>query len=67
MFLEKASTAMQYGGSGVAVYFGFTPDQWQVIGVIGGLAVAVAGLLVNVWFKAQHLKLARGGGVLDEV
>lgn len=67
MFLEKTSTAMQYGGSGVAVYFGFTPDQWQVIGVIGGLAIAALGFVVNVWFKHQHLKLAKQQmGALDD-
>lgn len=63
MSIEKASTAMQYGGSGVAMYFGLTPSDWSVVGIIGGLLVGVAGVVVKAaidWhFKAAHLKLAQ--------
>jgi hypothetical protein len=53
------------GGSGTAMYFGLTPGEWQVIGVIGGLAVALVGafanVIVNVYFKQKHLELAELG------
>lgn len=56
---EKLSTAATYGGSGVAVFFGFTPGEWQIIGIIGGLVIGAAGLLVNAYFQWQRFK--RGG------
>jgi hypothetical protein len=56
---EKVSAAATYGGSGAAVYFGFTAGEWQVIGVIGGLVVAVIGLVVNAIYRHAHYKLAR--------
>jgi hypothetical protein len=59
MIIEKASAAAMYGGSGSAVMFGMTPSEWSVIGVIVGIVIAVVGFAVNVWFKVQHLDLAR--------
>lgn len=62
--ITKAATAAQYAGAGGAVVsgaapvFGFTPSEWSVIGVIGGLLIALAGYLTTAWFKHQHLKLA---------
>jgi hypothetical protein len=55
---HKAASAATYGGSGVAVYFGFSPGEWQVIGILGGLIFAALGFLTNWYFKHQHLKLA---------
>lgn len=52
----KAATAAQYGGSGAAVFFGLTANE---IGTFGGLLIAVIGLLINIWFKHQHLKIAK--------
>jgi hypothetical protein len=54
-----------YGGSGSAIVFGFTPGEWQVIGIIGGLVFAAVGLVANLWFKAQHLDLARANAQAD--
>lgn len=55
---HKAASAATYGGSGVAVYFGFSPGEWQVIGIVGGLVFAALGFLTNWYFKAAHLRLA---------
>jgi hypothetical protein len=52
----KAASAATYGGSGAAVYFGMTANE---IAAFGGLFIATMGLLVNIWFKHQHLKLAK--------
>lgn len=62
---HKAASAATYGGSGVAVYFGFSPGEWQVIGILGGLFFAAAGYFTNVWFKHQHLALAKAKAVPD--
>lgn len=58
--VSKASATAAYGGSGAAVYFGMAAHE---LAAIGGLVVAVLGLVVNVsisiYFKRQHLQLAR--------
>jgi hypothetical protein len=56
---HKAASAATYGGSGVAVYFGFSPGEWQVIGILGGLVFAAAGFFTNLYFKAAHLRVAK--------
>lgn len=56
---HKAATVATYGGSGTAVYFGFSPGEWQAIGIAGGLFFAAAGYFTNLWFKAAHLRLAK--------
>jgi hypothetical protein len=57
--ITKAASAATLGGGTSAVLFGLSSSQWSSIGVIGGLLIALLGLMVNVYFKAQHLKLAR--------
>ena len=59
MIAEKTSTVATYGGSITSVYFGFSPGEWQIIGVIGGLVVAVLGLVVNALYKHAHYKLEK--------
>ena len=54
--VTKAATAAHYGGSGAAVYFGLTANE---IAAFGGLIIAMIGLLVNIWYKHQHLKIAK--------
>jgi len=67
---SKVASVVTYGGSasaaatGVAgaitteTVFGFTPDEWTVIGVVGGLLIGFLGFCVNVYFKHQHLLIA---------
>ena len=54
--ITKAATTAQYGGSGAAVYFGLTANE---IAAFGGLIIAIIGLAVNIWYKHQHLKIAK--------
>ena len=63
-----AHTAL-YGGSSAAVLsgaaaakeivYGLTPPEWSFVGVVGGLAIGLLGLGVNIWFKRQELKIMR--------
>lgn len=61
--IAKVATTAQYGGSGAAVYFGLTANE---IAAFGGLFIAVIGLLVNIWYKQQHLKIAKEKAQADE-
>ena len=54
--ITKAATAATYTGSATAVIFGLSANEFAAL---GGLAIAIVGLFVNIWFKAQHLKIAR--------
>lgn len=60
--VEKAATAATYGGSGGAVFFGLTANEFAAV---GGLLIAVIGFVVNVWFKLQHLKIAKSKAQAD--
>lgn len=58
--LTRTSTAASYVAAGNAVFLGLTANEFAAL---GGLFVAVLSLIigqaVNVWFKYQHLQLAR--------
>jgi allophanate hydrolase subunit 1 len=56
---QKAASVATYGGSGTAIYFGFSPGEWQAIGIVGGWVFAAAGWATNFYFKRQHLLLAK--------
>jgi hypothetical protein len=81
MIVDKASEVAIGGGVGVAMtsggalYLGLTSAQWSAVGVVGGLLVAVVGLIVktvvDIYFKQQHLKIVQAraealAGLIDE-
>ncbi len=53
---EITATPIAYVASGAAVVFGLTATEWQVVGVIGGLALATITAGVNWYFKHKHHK-----------
>jgi hypothetical protein len=67
--VSKLAGTAQVAGVGLAVgsatkqYFGFTLDEWSLIGILFGIVLGLVGFVVgqavNIYFKAQHLKLAR--------
>ena len=61
--IAKVATTAQYGGSGAAVYFGLTANE---IAAFGGLIIAIIGLAVNIWYKHQHLKIAKEKAQAEE-
>ena len=61
--ITKVATTAQYGGSGAAVYFGLTANE---IAAFGGLIIAIIGLAVNIWYKHQHLQLAKEKAKAEE-
>lgn len=52
----KVSSVATYGGAGSAIFFGLTANEF---GALCGIGIGLAGLIANIWFKYQHLKLAR--------
>jgi uncharacterized membrane protein len=51
----KIASAATYGGSSAAVIFGLTANEFAAV---SGVVIALCGLLVNIYFKHQHLKIA---------
>lgn len=53
----KIGAVMAYGGSGGAVtagaakFMGMTTDGWSIAGVVAGILIGAAGLVVNIYFK----------------
>lgn len=58
MLIEKTSAAAAVGGGSAAVYFGLSAGEWQIVGVVGGLAIGLCGLVINAFF--QWLRYRRG-------
>jgi uncharacterized membrane protein len=59
----KIASAATYGGSSAAVIFGLTANEFAAI---SGVVIAICGLLVNIYFKHQHLKIAKKNAKPDE-
>ena len=59
----KIASAATYGGSSAAVIFGLTANEFAAV---SGVVIAICGLLVNIYFKHQHLKIARASAKADE-
>ena len=59
----KIASAATYGGSSAAVIFGLTANEFAAI---SGVVIAICGLLVNIYFKHQHLKIAQKNAKPDE-
>ncbi len=52
----KVSSVATYGGAGSAVFFGLSANEF---GALCGVVIGLVGLVANIWFKHQHLKIAR--------
>jgi len=59
----KVASAATYGGSSAAVIFGLTANEFAAI---SGVVIAICGLIVNIYFKHQHLKIAQKNAKPDE-
>lgn len=53
---DKITSAATYAASGGAIAFGLTANE---IAALVGAGIAVITFFVNLWFKTQHLKLAK--------
>jgi hypothetical protein len=54
--MEKSTVAAAYWASFVTTVNGLSINEWVAV---GGLMIGVATFLTNLWFKREHLKLAR--------
>jgi hypothetical protein len=63
--IAAAATKATYGGASGAVFFGLTANE---VAALGGLFVAVIGLIVQVVFKAMgYLELKRHHKEIENV
>ena len=60
---DKIVSVTTYIASASAVILGFTLNE---LAAIVGIIVALVTLVVNIWFKWQHLKLAKKKLYIDE-
>jgi len=52
----KASAVATYGGAGSAIFFGLSANEF---GALCGVIIGFIGLVANIYFKYQHLEIAR--------
>ena len=52
----KTASVATYGGAGSAVFFGVSANEF---GALCGVVIGLIGLIANIYFKHQHLKIAR--------
>jgi hypothetical protein len=52
----KASAVATYGGAGSAVFFGLSANEF---GALCGVIIGFIGLVANIYFKYQHLEVAK--------
>lgn len=57
-----AANTATYGGSASAVFFGLRADEFAAI---AGVVIALIGLIVSWWYKAQHLRIAKERAARD--
>lgn len=43
---------------GVSMYFGLSPGEWQVFGIVAGVVIAILGFVTNTFF--QWLRYRKG-------
>jgi hypothetical protein len=61
--MEKSTVATAYWASLITTVNGLSINEWVAI---GGLMIGVATFLTNLWFKREHLKIARQNILLGE-
>jgi hypothetical protein len=52
----KTASVATYGGAGSAIFFGLSANEF---GTLCGVVIGLIGLIANIYFKHQHLKIAR--------
>lgn len=54
--MEKSTVMAAYWASFITTVNGLSINEWVAV---GGLMIGVATFLTNLWFKREHLKIAR--------
>ena len=52
----KTASVATYGGAGSAIFFGLSANEF---GALCGVVIGFVGLIANIWFKYQHLQVAK--------
>ena len=56
---NNIGSQITYAAAGATTFLGLTVDAWGIIGVVVGIVVTIITFLVNLYFKNQHLELAK--------
>lgn len=61
--ITGATTKAAYATATLPVFMGLSAEEWQAIGVIGGLVLGamtwLGNNIINWYFRREHLKLAK--------
>lgn len=52
----KTAAVATYGGSASAIFFGLTANEF---GTLAGVVIGLVGLIATIYYKQQHLNIAR--------
>jgi hypothetical protein len=52
----KTASVATYGGAGSAIFFGLSANEF---GALCGVVIGLIGLVANIYFKYQHLQVAK--------
>ena len=52
--MEKITTGAAYGASAGSILNAYSPEQWNAIGVLVGIVIAVLTYLTNLYFKIRE-------------
>jgi hypothetical protein len=52
----KTASVATYGGAGSAIFFGLSANEF---GALCGVVIGLIGLVANIYFKYQHLEVAK--------
>ena len=57
--IKESAVPITYTVAGGTVFLGMTVEEWGIAGVVIGIVITLSTFAVTVYFKRQHLKLAR--------
>ena len=57
--MKETLSITTYGIAGATVYFGMNIEQWGIVIGVAGIVIGLLNLSAYIWFKWQHLKIAK--------
>lgn len=59
---DKTTSAATYAGSGIAIFGGINANE---LAAVVGILIGLIGLIINIYFKWRHLRIAERNNRAD--